>query len=134
SAAGERVWLVREGAAEGELWAGVAPAALFRSGDGGRSWELVRGLWDHPRRAEWSPGAGGMCLHSICPWPGDPARLAVAVSAGGGWLTEGGGATWREGVGGLLARYLPEAAPAGSRHPSGHNMHPRPAHTAPPHP
>ena len=127
SAAVERVWIVREAAAEGELWAGVAPAALFRSGDGGRSWELVRGLWDHPRRAEWSPGAGGMCLHSICPWPGDPARLAVAVSAGGVWLTEDGGATWREGVDGIVARYLPEEARAGSIQLCVHNMHRHPA-------
>jgi photosystem II stability/assembly factor-like uncharacterized protein/molybdopterin converting factor small subunit len=129
-AAVDRVWIVRDGADEDELWAGVAPAALFRSGDGGRSWELVRPLWDHPRRAEWSPGAGGMCLHSICPWPGDPSRLAVAVSAGGVWLTDDGGASWREGVEGIVARYLPEEARAGAIQLCVHNMHRHPGQPA----
>ena len=44
-AAVERIWVLQAGEA-GTLWAGVAPAALFRSDDGGKSWELVRSLWD----------------------------------------------------------------------------------------
>ena len=56
---------------DGVLWAGVAPAALFKSEDDGRSWQLNQGLWDEPSRPEWQPGAGGMCMHSICTWPGD---------------------------------------------------------------
>jgi photosystem II stability/assembly factor-like uncharacterized protein len=55
---------------------------------------------------------GGLCLHSICPWPGDPDRLAVAISAAGVWLTEDGGRSWRRGVEGLVPRYLPEEARA----------------------
>lgn len=106
----ERTWVVTPGAADGVLWAGVAPAALFRSGDGGASWELVRGLWDQPTRPEWQGGMGGLCLHSICPWPGEPDRLAVAVSAAGVWITEDGGTTWQRGGKGLVARYLPEEA------------------------
>src|SRR5262249_54742658 len=47
------------------LWAGVEPAALFASSDGGESWSLVRGLFDHPHRPKWEPGGGGMCLHTI---------------------------------------------------------------------
>ncbi len=109
-AAVERIWVIEPGEAEGELWAGVAPAALFRSTDGGRTWELIRALWDDPTRSEWNPGAGGLCLHSICPWPGDPKRLAVAISAAGVWITEDGGASWRRGGKGLVARYLPEEA------------------------
>ncbi len=109
-AALERIWVVEPGEAEGELWAGVAPAALFRSTDGGLSWELNRALWDEPTRAEWNPGAGGLCLHSICLWPGEPQRLAVAISAAGVWITEDGGASWRRGGKGLVPRYLPEEA------------------------
>jgi hypothetical protein len=30
------------------VYAGVEPAALFRSRDGGRSFQLVEGLWNHP--------------------------------------------------------------------------------------
>jgi molybdopterin converting factor small subunit/photosystem II stability/assembly factor-like uncharacterized protein len=108
----ERIWVVEPGIEEGVLWAGVAPAALFRSGDGGGSWELVRGLWDEPSRASWQPGAGGLCLHSICPWPGEPARLAVGISSAGVWVTEDGGQSWRRGTTGLVPRYVPEEARA----------------------
>ncbi len=81
---------------------------LFKSTDGGISWELVRSLWDHPTRPDWTPGGGGLCLHSIAPWPGEPDRLALALSAVGVWLTDDGGATWRHGNEGLGARYMPE--------------------------
>ena len=111
-AAVARTWVITPGEADGEMWAGVAPAALFHSTDGGESWELVRGLWGVPSRPEWEGGAGGLCLHSICPWPGDPKRLSVAISAAGTWHTDDGGATWRWGVDGLVPRYIPEEARA----------------------
>lgn len=109
-AAVKRVWIVEPGEADGVLWAGVDPAALFQSTDGGESWSLNRGLWNVPGRDEWEGGLGGQCLHSICPWPGDPSRLAVAISAAGVWITEDGGETWRRGGRGLIPRYLPEEA------------------------
>ena len=71
-AAVERIWVIEPGVGDGVVWCGVAPAALFRSDDGGKSWALVEGLWNVPERPKWEPGAGGLCLHSICPWPGDP--------------------------------------------------------------
>jgi molybdopterin converting factor small subunit/photosystem II stability/assembly factor-like uncharacterized protein len=111
-AAVERIWVVEPGSEDGVLWAGVAPAALFRSGDGGHSWELVRGLWDEPSRPRWQPGFGGLCLHSICPWPGEPARLAIGISSAGVWVTEDGGESWRRGTAGLVPRYIPEEARA----------------------
>lgn len=106
----ERIWLVEPGIAEGELWAGVAPAALFRSSDNGRTWQLNRGLWDQPSRPDWGRGLGGQALHSICPWPGEPQRLAVGISAAGVWLTEDGGQDWYRGSEGLVPRYLPADA------------------------
>jgi molybdopterin converting factor small subunit/photosystem II stability/assembly factor-like uncharacterized protein len=106
-AAVERTWLIQPGEEDGVLWAGVAPAALYRSEDDGRSWQLNRGLWNDPTRPKWNPGAGGLALHSIAPWPGDPDRLAVGVSAAGVWITEDRGETWHRGVKGITASYIP---------------------------
>jgi hypothetical protein len=105
----ERIWVIVAGEDEGTLYAGGDPGVLFESRDGGESWELVTSLWEHPTRPQWQPGGGGLCLHSIAPWPGDPDRLALALSAVGVWLTDDRGATWRNGNDGLRARYLPEA-------------------------
>jgi hypothetical protein len=108
----ERIWTIVPGEANGTVYAGGDPGVLFESHDGGVTWELNRTLWEHPTRPEWQPGGGGLCLHSIVPWPGDPNRLTLALSAVGIWLTEDGGRTWAHGNQGLKARYLPDDAPA----------------------
>ena len=105
-----RTWFVQPGEEDGVVWAGVAPAALFRSEDGGRHWELNRALWNDPTRPKWNPGAGGLAMHSIAPWPGDPDRLAVGVSAAGVWITEDRGESWHRGVKGITAPYIPADA------------------------
>jgi len=122
-AAVERIWVVQPAEEPDALWAGVAPAALFSSEDGGRSWSLNRALWDDPSRPSWNPGAGGLCLHSICPWPGDPDRLAIGISAAGVWITEDRGKSWRRSNRGIVARYLPEDAREGVTDLCVHNMH-----------
>jgi len=111
-AALERIWVLAAGEADGSIYAGGDPGVLFESRDGGRSFELNRGLWEHPSRPRWQPGGGGLCLHSISTWPGHPERLAVAISAAGVWLSDDGGASWRNGNEGLVARYLPDDAPS----------------------
>lgn len=108
----DRVWVIRPGIEDGVMWAGVAPAALFKSEDSGRTWQLNRGLWDHPTRRDWEGGLGGLCLHSICQWPENPQRLTLAISAVGVWQTEDGGANWSRYSEGLVPRYLPEKARA----------------------
>jgi photosystem II stability/assembly factor-like uncharacterized protein len=110
-AALERIWVIVAGEANGTLYAGGDPGVLFESRDGGATWELNRGLWEHPTRERWQPGGGGLCLHSIVTWPGEPDRLAVGISAAGVWLSDDGGATWRSGNEGLVPRYLPEDTP-----------------------
>ena len=78
-------------------WALVRHPAgrLFRSDDGGTSWELVRSLWDHPKRREWfGGGADYPGIHSICVEPGNSRRVTIGVSCGGVWVTEDRGATW----------------------------------------
>ncbi|HJU48223.1 MAG TPA: sialidase family protein [Gaiellaceae bacterium] len=109
-AALKRIWVIEAGEEDGLLYAGGDPGVLFESRDGGATWAVNRGLWDQPTRPDWSPGGGGLCLHTIVPWPGDASRLAVGISAVGVWLTEDGGDTWRHGNGGLVPRYMPEEA------------------------
>jgi len=123
----ERIWTIVTGERDATLYAGGDPGVLFESRDGGASWELNRALWEHPTRDTWQPGAGGLCLHSIATWPGQPDRLAVAISAAGVWLTDDGGATWRRGNEGIVARYLPEDAPPDQIPLCVHRLHRAPA-------
>jgi hypothetical protein len=105
----ERLWVIVAGDG-GTLYMGGDPGVLFSSQDGGASWALVRSLWEHPTRPDWQPGGGGLCLHSIAPWPGEPDRLALAMSAVGVWLTDDGMRSWRHGNEGIRPRYLPDDA------------------------
>jgi photosystem II stability/assembly factor-like uncharacterized protein len=123
----DRIWLVKPGEADGVVYAGVAPAALFTSTDNGETWELNRGLWNVPTRPEWNPGAGGLALHSICPWPDDASKLAVGISAAGVWLSEDGGESWRTGYKGLVPPYVPEDERESTHALCVHNMHRSPA-------
>jgi hypothetical protein len=102
-----RVWQLRPGGGD-VVWAGVEPAALFKSEDGGRSFRLVQGLWDHPHRPQWEPGGGGLCLHTVVPHPSDPERIVVAISTGGVYRSDDGGETWSASNTGIKARHLPE--------------------------
>jgi photosystem II stability/assembly factor-like uncharacterized protein len=108
----KRVWVIVAGEADGQIWAGGDPGVLFESRDDGETWELNRSLWEHPTRPRWRRDSGGLSVHSIAPWPGDPQRLALAISAAGVWLTEDGGTTWEHGNQGIVADYLPEEARA----------------------
>ncbi|HEX7247657.1 MAG TPA: exo-alpha-sialidase [Actinomycetota bacterium] len=119
----ERIWMIKPGERDGLLYAGVAPAALFTSTDDGATWSLNEPLWKEHQAGNWQPGAGGLALHSICPWPGDPDRLAVGVSAAGVWLTDDGGRSWRTGYAGLVPEYMPEEAREGTNALCVHNMH-----------
>jgi photosystem II stability/assembly factor-like uncharacterized protein len=106
----ERIWVIVPGEREGLLYAGGDPGVLFVSEDGGATWQLNDALWRHPTRPRWQPGGGGLCLHSIVPWPGEPDRLTIAISAAGVWHTEDAGHTWERGNAGLDPRYVPEEA------------------------
>jgi photosystem II stability/assembly factor-like uncharacterized protein len=109
----KRVWQIRPGRAEQPdvLYCGVEPAALFESRDDGKTWSLVRGLFDHPHRPQWQPGGGGLCLHTILPDATRPGRMHVAISTAGVYRTEDGGRTWRTAHKGVRAQFLPEPHP-----------------------
>jgi photosystem II stability/assembly factor-like uncharacterized protein len=106
------VWSLAPGP-NGVLYAGVEPAGLFRSTDGGESWEHVSGLRDHPSRKDWQPGGGGLILHAIVPHPTNADALWVAISTGGVFHTADGGATWQPRNRGTRNDYAPE----GQRYP-----------------
>jgi hypothetical protein len=119
----ERIWVIKQGEAEGQLWAGTDPAALWESRDGGLTWTRNEPLWKERLAGDWQPGGGGLALHSICPWPGEPDKLAIGVSAAGVWLTDDGGSSWRTGYSGLVAEYMPEEARTDTNTFCIHNMH-----------
>jgi hypothetical protein len=105
-----RAWKIQPAAAQEPdvVYAGAEPHALFRSDDGGLSFSLVEGLWNHPHRAEWTPGGGGACLHTVITHPTDPRRVLVAMSTAGVYRTADGGATWEPANRGIQATFLPE--------------------------
>jgi hypothetical protein len=88
--------------------AGVEDAALFKSVDGGASWNELAGLRGHGSGSSWQPGAGGMCLHTILVDPSDPERIFVAISAAGVFRSDDGGATWRPTNRGLQSEGIPD--------------------------
>ncbi|MGA8117209.1 MAG: exo-alpha-sialidase [Actinocatenispora sp.] len=108
-----RVWQLAPGPADQPdvVYAGVEPSALFRSEDGGRSFALVRGLWDHPHRPEWTPGFGGKAVHTVLPHPSDPTRVTVAMSTGGVYRSTDGGTSWRAANNGIRVGFMPDPFP-----------------------
>lgn len=105
-----RIWALETGGDDepGVLWCGTIPGGLFRSEDHGDSWELMRSLWDDPRRRRWmGGGADQPGLHSIIVDPRNPRRVWIAVSTGGIWFTEDGGVNWAQRGEGMRADHVP---------------------------
>ncbi len=94
-------------AAGGALYAGVEPAGLFRSDDGGQSFAHVAGLRAHPTRPNWPPGGAGLILHHIVPHPDDRAQVWVAISSAGVFHTSDGGESWEPRNRGTRNDYAP---------------------------
>ena len=89
-----RIWQLQPGVDRG-LYAGVEPAGIFRSEDEGETWTSLEGLNAFPGRDKWDPGNGGLCLHTILPYPKDPKRMLVGISAAGVFATNDRGKSWR---------------------------------------
>jgi len=107
----KRVWHLEPSANDPDLvYAGVEDAALFRSTDGGQSWQELSGLRGHGTGPEWQPGAGGMCLHTVLLDPRNPDRIYIAISAAGAFRTDDGGKTWKPINKGLYSKYIPDPA------------------------
>ena len=89
-------------------FAGVEDAAIFKTTDGGKSWQELPGLRGHGTGPKWQPGAGGMCLHTILLDPSNQDRMYVAISAAGAFRTDDGGKTWKPINQGLKSQYIPD--------------------------
>jgi photosystem II stability/assembly factor-like uncharacterized protein len=104
-----RLWYIQPGHVDepGVVWAGGEPGALFRSDDWGRTWDDVPSLTAHPTRPQWTPALGSISLHSIqCP---TKHRIIAAVSVGGAYRSDDGGASWQPFNGNVRADFLPES-------------------------
>jgi photosystem II stability/assembly factor-like uncharacterized protein len=104
----KRVWHLEPSLTEPDtIYAGVEDAALFRSTDGGQSWQELPGLRGHGSGSSWQPGAGGLCLHTIVLDPTNASRMFIAISAAGAFRTDDGARTWQPINRGLKSEGIP---------------------------
>ena len=83
------------------VYVGVDDAGLFATDDDGKSWQPISALNEHRTRANWYPGFGGLCAHSLLVDPAQRDRVWVGISAVGVFRSDDGGASWasrNEGV------------------------------------
>jgi len=104
-----RVWYLEPSLSDPDVvYAGVEDAALFRTDDGGQTWQELSGLRSVKGNL-WQPGAGGMCLHTILQDPSNPNRIFTAISAAGAFRSDDRGQTWRSVNSGLQSLFeLPD--------------------------
>jgi len=105
----KRVWHFEPSLTDPDVvYAGVEDAALFRSADAGLTWQELAGLRGHDSGAQWAPGAGGMCLHTILLDRDNPDRMFIAISAAGVFRTDDAGRTWKPANRGLRSDFMPD--------------------------
>ncbi len=105
----KRVWHVEPSLTDPDtVYAGAEDAAMFRTVDGGRTWQELPGLRQHPSGPGWMPGAGGLGLHTILLDPSNPGRMFIAISAAGVFRTDDDGETWRPINRGLRSDFMPD--------------------------
>ncbi len=102
------IWALEMGAGKKDLFAGVEPASLFHSDDGGDTWDMVPGISNHEHARKWHPGAGGLCMHTIIR---DGNRMHLGISTGGHYLSEDGGQTFTASNTGVGAGFVPDPYP-----------------------
>jgi photosystem II stability/assembly factor-like uncharacterized protein len=105
----KRVWHLEPSLTDPDVvYAGIEDAALFRSTDGAKTWHEMPGLREHGSGPKWTPGAGGLCLHTILLDPVNPDRMFIAISAAGAFRTDDGGKSWKAINQGLRSQYIPD--------------------------
>ncbi len=83
---------------EGTVWAGTEPSAVFRSDDGGRTWQERPALRRIPSAPTWSfpPRPWTHHVRWIAPDPVVEGRLFVGIELGGVMRSLDGGVTWED--------------------------------------
>lgn len=123
-------WLTPGHPSEPGVWyAGTSPQGLFRSTDGGATWDGVAGFNAHPQRKAWcgddkdgTPDGGK--LHSVLVDPRDPRHLYIGMSSGGVFESIDGGADWRPLNRGVRADFMPDPDPEYGHDPHCVRLHP----------
>jgi photosystem II stability/assembly factor-like uncharacterized protein len=107
----KRVWHLEPSLTDPDtVFAGVEDAAIFKTTNGGQTWDELPALRTHSTGNRWQPGAGGMCLHTILLDPVNAGRIYVAISAAGAFRSDDAGATWKPINQGLHSKYIPDPA------------------------
>jgi photosystem II stability/assembly factor-like uncharacterized protein len=85
-------------AADGAIYAGTEPSALYRSDDRGDTWDALTGLLELPSRPTWSfpPRPWTSHVRWIAPSPHDAGLLLVGIELGGLMRSTDGGETWHD--------------------------------------
>jgi photosystem II stability/assembly factor-like uncharacterized protein len=123
-------WLSPGAPGEPGVWyAGGSPQGLFRTEDGGDTWDPVSGWNDHPQWSTWAewPEEGTpdrSMLHSVNVDPRDPAHLYIGLSGGGVFESTDGGKDWHPLNAGCLATFLPDPEPEFGHDPHCVRLHP----------
>jgi photosystem II stability/assembly factor-like uncharacterized protein len=111
----------------GVWYAGSAPAGMFRSGDGGVTWEPVAGFNDglFPRiKDKVGDVPDGSLLHSVLIDPRDPKHMYIGISTGGTFESNDGGESWHPLNRGVEAYFLPDKNPEYGHDPHLMALHP----------
>jgi len=105
----KRVWHFEPSLTDPDtVYAGVEDAAIFRTVDGGQTWQELSGLRQHGSGPYWAPGAGGMGLHTILLNPSNHNQIYIAISSAGVFRSDDAGQTWRPTNRGLQSSFLPK--------------------------
>jgi photosystem II stability/assembly factor-like uncharacterized protein len=93
-------------------WAGTSPQGLFKSEDGGATWDSVRGFNEHAMLDAWTGGdqdgtPDGPKLHSVIVDPRDARHVYIGMSSGGIFESRDAGETWKPLNKGVAAVFLP---------------------------
>jgi photosystem II stability/assembly factor-like uncharacterized protein len=95
---GEQIFSVAVSAADGAVYAGTEPSALYRSDDAGETWGELETLLELPSQPTWSfpPRPWTSHVRWIAPSPHDADTLLVGIELGGLMRSTDGGATWQD--------------------------------------